>query len=867
MRQQFKRTNGMSQIARGLIAVVVGLALAVPPHSALAQSQIAPAATGRFVDQVFRDETGEHKYVVFLPVGHRVEKPAPAILFLHGAGERGVENRMQLTLGLAPFVKARAKTFPFVVVFPQCESTDGRILESWQIGSSDGRRAVAILDHATKQFGIDPRRIALTGWSMGGYGAWSLAAAEPSRWSCVVPLSGGGDVEQMAALKDIPVWAFHGAKDPLIKVGESRKLTETLKAAGGTVSSTELPAGTHDINAAVYGNDAVMAWMLAPKQAPAELGSATVAAVPAINIPFVPALEIPQALGIRLGNDALAAQSYSIPQSIPANLLSGSLGDLFDSTSVQGRSFSIRFTGITYRGTVERVIVKGTGKDKLLVQLGLRDVALSIGGTYVDGARHAAQAGPILISIGNRYPVWLNLEVTPYISDRRIRLKSVGASFQIPNDNWYVTQPAGVSTQGFGMTQEAVTSGLTNGLYGSKGRIENEVINLAPTVIVELEKYLVLPDAGSSLSNLWPLPVNPPQLQVFPEQIVTDENGVSLVVGLTVGSLNPFGPAPALKRVAPMGVTLAQMAGDKALHVTVAPQILGPLTQMVIDSDQAKLDLLDIPEPLFAELADRATLQKLIPDLKRHGDKLQVRSTLRVTSPLSVGEPSQPVATDGPKPFEFKLSGLTVGIQIKTDPAQSQWQPCAAFDLQVAEQVRASLLAPSHEQRQLRLEWLPVSSVTGTGRFAEGYDALDKTLVAAPYIAQFREGWRAYTQGATVSATDVADITLGTSKLRLHEVNWNAPVIDVAFHLARIKLSNLSQETFKYETKAPTSGWGETLTLKPGDSHEFELPYPLTYRRNGAKGPEVYTLIAGSHSEFRVPLSGGPPSLFAANKP
>ena len=261
MRQQFKRTNGMSQIARGLIAVVVGLALAVPPHSALAQSQIAPAATGRFVDQVFRDETGEHKYVVFLPVGHRVEKPAPAILFLHGAGERGVENRMQLTLGLAPFVKARAKTFPFVVVFPQCESTDGRILESWQIGSSDGRRAVAILDHATKQFGIDPRRIALTGWSMGGYGAWSLAAAEPSRWSCVVPLSGGGDVEQMAALKDIPVWAFHGAKDPLIKVGESRKLTETLKAAGGTVSYTELPAGTHDINAAVYGNDAVMAWI------------------------------------------------------------------------------------------------------------------------------------------------------------------------------------------------------------------------------------------------------------------------------------------------------------------------------------------------------------------------------------------------------------------------------------------------------------------------------------------------------------------------------------------------------------------------------------------------------------------------------
>ena len=98
-------------------------------------------------------------------------------------------------------------------------------------------------------------------------------------------------------------------------------------------------------------------------------------------------------------------------------------------------------------------------------------------------------------------------------------------------------------------------------------------------------------------------------------------------------------------------------------------------------------------------------------------------------------------------------------------------------------------------------------------------------------------------------------------------MNWIPPVVNVTFHLARIKLTNLSQEDFKYETKAPTSGWGEMLTLKPGDSHEFELPYPLTYRHNGPKGPEIYTLVVGSHSEYRVPLTGGPPSLFAANKP
>ncbi len=833
----------------------------------LAGAAQAQGPTGRFIDKVFRDEAGEHKYVVFVPAAYRADKPSPAILFLHGAGERGTENRLPLTVGLAPYVQARAKTFPFLVVIPQCESTDGRILESWQIGSTEGRRALAILEDARKQFRIDDKRIVLTGWSMGGYGAWSLAAAEPSRWSCVVPVSGGGDVEQMSALKDVPVWAFHGAKDTLIKAEESRKMVEALKEAGGTATYTELPRGGHDISEAVYGNEALVQWMLAPRKAPAELGPQTVKPVAAVNIPFVPAVEMPSAVGIRLGNDALAALSYAAPQTIPASVLTGSLGDMFDSTSVQGRAFSIRFSGITYRGTVERVLVRGYGRDKLLVQIGIRNATLSIGGTYVNGQRHAAQAGPITIMIGHRYPVWLSLEVSPYITDRKIRLKSGAASFQIPNDNWYVTQPAGVSTQGFGMTEGAVSSGLTNGLYGSKGRIEKEVLAIAPKIVSQLEEFLVLPDTGATLSSLWPLPVNPPRLKAYPEQIVTDENGVSLIVGLTAGSLNPFGPAPALKTVAPAGVTLEQLAGDKALHVTAAPQILEPLTQMVVDAGQAKLDLLDIPEPLFAKLAERATLQELIPDLKQYGEALQVRSTLRVTSPLTVGEPAEPATTDGPKPFEFRVTGLQIDVQIKTDPAQTKWQSCATFDLKVSEQVQATLLKPSHERRQLRLDWLPVSSVTGTGRFAENYDAKDKTLNAEPYIAQFREGWLAYTKGTKISEADVPDVTLGVSKLRLHDVNWTAPVINVTFHLARIKLTNLSQEDFKYETKAPTSGWGEMLVLKPGDSHEFELPYPLTYRHSGPKGPEVYTLTVGSHSEYRVPLSGGPPTLFAANKP
>ena len=50
--------------------------------------------------------------------------------------------------------------------------------------------------------------------------------------------------------------------------------------------------------------------------------------------------------------------------------------------------------------------------------------------------------------------------------------------------------------------------------------------------------------------------------------------------------------------------------------------------------------------------------------------------------------------------------------------------------------------------------------------------------------------------------------------------------------------------------------------LEPGKTHEFDISYPLTYRRNG----EIDTLAPGSHSEFRVPLKGGAPSLFQARE-
>ena len=110
-----------------------------------------PVDTG-FVDKVYRDAAGEHKYVVFVPHGYTPERKWPIILYLHGASARGTDGRVQTATGLGAYVKAHAKTFPFLVVFPQCENVTGRILTGWSPESIDCPRAIPNLDEVERQW-------------------------------------------------------------------------------------------------------------------------------------------------------------------------------------------------------------------------------------------------------------------------------------------------------------------------------------------------------------------------------------------------------------------------------------------------------------------------------------------------------------------------------------------------------------------------------------------------------------------------------------------------------------------------------------------------------------------------------------------
>jgi predicted peptidase len=216
-----------------------------------------------FLDRVFKDADGaEYKYVLFVPHDYKGDKPYPLVLFLHGAGECGTDGHKQVAVGLGPAIKKREQRFPFLVVFPQALKPAEGVKSTWHADAPDGKRALAILAEVQKEYRCDPKRVYLTGLSMGGFGTWDLAVHFPERWAALAPVCGGGDPGQAAKIKDIPCWCFHGDADPVVPVWLSREMIEALRQAGGHPKYTEYPKVGHDSWTRAYGTAELYDWLL-----------------------------------------------------------------------------------------------------------------------------------------------------------------------------------------------------------------------------------------------------------------------------------------------------------------------------------------------------------------------------------------------------------------------------------------------------------------------------------------------------------------------------------------------------------------------------------------------------------------------------
>jgi predicted peptidase len=196
----------------------------------------------------------ECKYLLYLPADYDKSKDKwPLIMFLHGAGERGSKLEVLRRQGL-PKMIAQGKSFDFIIVSPQCPN------DIWWPEQTD--TLINLLDEIEAKYRVDTDRVYLTGLSMGGFGTWTLSARYPQRFAAIAPICGGGERYAGYRLKNIPVWAFHGAKDQVVPVEKSKEMVEAVRKAGGDAKLTVYPEADHDSWTQTYNNPELYEWFL-----------------------------------------------------------------------------------------------------------------------------------------------------------------------------------------------------------------------------------------------------------------------------------------------------------------------------------------------------------------------------------------------------------------------------------------------------------------------------------------------------------------------------------------------------------------------------------------------------------------------------
>lgn len=215
-------------------------------------------------------------YRVLLPKNYNPNIKYPLILFLHGSGERGNDNNLQLTHGADLFLKASVReNYPAVVVFPQL--ANDHLWSNFEADRADTSTTFdypekpgkvkhqellkALLKKLRKQFSLDHKRFYVGGLSLGGMGTFEIVYNNPKTFAAAFPICGGANPKIAKRISAPSWWIFHGADDVVVPAKYSQQMYNALKANKADVTLSIYPEVQHDSWTNAFAEPDLLKWL------------------------------------------------------------------------------------------------------------------------------------------------------------------------------------------------------------------------------------------------------------------------------------------------------------------------------------------------------------------------------------------------------------------------------------------------------------------------------------------------------------------------------------------------------------------------------------------------------------------------------
>lgn len=245
-------------------------------------SQLKAQDLSAYQSKLFIRGNDTLRYRILYPEKYKKNRAYPLVMFLHGAGERGNDNAAQLTHGAALFLKPEnRKYFKSIVIFPQCPTNkswskfkrvDGKFAgsDSESEPPIEQQLVKALMDSMLLNRHILERQVYLGGLSMGAFGSYDMLIRYPDYFAAAFPICGVADIPLLVQkAKEVPMWIFHGEKDPVVSPEPNRELYKALMTAGATdITYSEYPGVGHDSWTNAFAEPKLLPWVFSHKKKP-----------------------------------------------------------------------------------------------------------------------------------------------------------------------------------------------------------------------------------------------------------------------------------------------------------------------------------------------------------------------------------------------------------------------------------------------------------------------------------------------------------------------------------------------------------------------------------------------------------------------